>query len=123
MKVTIFGATGALGVECVAQCLEAGHEVTVLARRPAKLAIAWHGLSPGTSLVALCQTSSNPAWVTEVFSLSATSWALGPTMAFPWVVAVTRMPLLMGVGTGNMTLLTVILALPAFRTAQSLMNL
>lgn len=40
MKVTIFGATGALGVECVAQCLEAGHEVTVLARRPAKLAPA-----------------------------------------------------------------------------------
>ena len=37
MKVTIFGATGALGRECVSQCLEAGHEVTVLVRTPGKL--------------------------------------------------------------------------------------
>lgn len=37
MNVTIFGATGALGAECVAQSLEAGHQVTVLARTPAKL--------------------------------------------------------------------------------------
>jgi putative NADH-flavin reductase len=38
MKVTIFGATGALGLECTKQCLAAGHEVTVLARTPSKLA-------------------------------------------------------------------------------------
>lgn len=37
MKVTIFGATGALGGECVTQCLERGHEVTALVRMPAKL--------------------------------------------------------------------------------------
>ncbi len=37
MKITVFGATGALGTECLAQCLEARHEVTVLARTPAKL--------------------------------------------------------------------------------------
>jgi putative NADH-flavin reductase len=37
MKVTIFGATGALGLECTRQCLEAGHEVVVLARTPSKL--------------------------------------------------------------------------------------
>ena len=37
MKVTIFGATGALGRECLEQCLEAQHEVTVLARSPSKL--------------------------------------------------------------------------------------
>ena len=37
MKVSIFGATGALGKECVAQCLEAGHDVVVLARSPSKL--------------------------------------------------------------------------------------
>jgi putative NADH-flavin reductase len=37
MKVTIFGATGALGGECLKQCLEARHQVTVLARTPAKL--------------------------------------------------------------------------------------
>lgn len=38
MKVAVFGASGALGRECVAQCLDAGHEVTVLARTPSKLA-------------------------------------------------------------------------------------
>jgi putative NADH-flavin reductase len=37
MKVTIFGATGLLGRECLSQCLEAGHEVTALLRTPAKL--------------------------------------------------------------------------------------
>ena len=37
MKVTIFGATGLLGRECLSQCLEAGHEITVLARTPSKL--------------------------------------------------------------------------------------
>lgn len=37
MKLTIFGATGALGRECLAQALDAGHEVTVLARSPDRL--------------------------------------------------------------------------------------
>jgi putative NADH-flavin reductase len=37
MKVTIFGATGLLGRECLSQCLEAGHEVTLLLRTPSKL--------------------------------------------------------------------------------------
>jgi len=37
MKVTIFGATGLLGRECLSQCLEAGHEVGALLRSPAKL--------------------------------------------------------------------------------------
>jgi putative NADH-flavin reductase len=37
MRITIFGATGALGAECVKQALEAGHDVTVLARTPSKL--------------------------------------------------------------------------------------
>jgi putative NADH-flavin reductase len=37
MKITIFGATGALGRECLSQSLDAGHEVTVLVRTAAKL--------------------------------------------------------------------------------------
>jgi len=37
MKVTLFGATGSLGSECLVQCLEAGHDVTVLVRSPEKL--------------------------------------------------------------------------------------
>ncbi len=40
MRITILGATGALGQECTLQALAAGHEVTVLARTPAKLADA-----------------------------------------------------------------------------------
>ena len=37
MRVTIFGATGALGSECLTQSLEAQHQVTVLARTAAKI--------------------------------------------------------------------------------------
>ena len=37
MKLTLFGATGKLGRECLAQALDLGHEVTVLARTPSKL--------------------------------------------------------------------------------------
>jgi putative NADH-flavin reductase len=37
MRITIFGATGALGRECLEQCLEAQHDVTILARTPSKL--------------------------------------------------------------------------------------
>lgn len=37
MKVSIFGSTGDLGRECLQQCLDAGHEVTVLVRSPNKL--------------------------------------------------------------------------------------
>ena len=37
MKITLFGATGALGSECLRQAIAAGHEVTVLVRSAAKL--------------------------------------------------------------------------------------
>ena len=37
MKIAIFGATGAVGRECLVQALEAGHEVSVLVRTPSKL--------------------------------------------------------------------------------------
>jgi putative NADH-flavin reductase len=37
MRITIFGATGSLGRECLEQALSAGHEVTILARTPSKL--------------------------------------------------------------------------------------
>lgn len=38
MNVTLFGATGDLGGECLIQCLDAGHTVTALVRKPEKLA-------------------------------------------------------------------------------------
>lgn len=37
MKVTIFGSTGDLGRECLQQCLDANHDITVLVRNPNKL--------------------------------------------------------------------------------------
>ena len=37
MKVTILGSTGNLGQQCLRQCLDAGHEVTVLVRHPNKV--------------------------------------------------------------------------------------
>ncbi len=37
MNITIFGATGSLGSECLTQSLEAGHKVTVLVRSASKL--------------------------------------------------------------------------------------
>jgi putative NADH-flavin reductase len=56
VKVSVFGATGALGNECLKQALEAGHAVSVLARTPSKIAddlrsritvIEGDGLHPG----------------------------------------------------------------------------
>jgi len=40
MKVTLFGASGGLGSECLQQALDAGHTVTVLMRNPDKLPAA-----------------------------------------------------------------------------------
>ena len=37
MKLVLFGATGALGSECLRQAAQAGHEVTVLVRNTSKL--------------------------------------------------------------------------------------
>ncbi|MFG2298243.1 NAD(P)-dependent oxidoreductase [Streptomyces sp. NPDC048603] len=40
MKLTVFGATGAVGNQVVRQALAAGHEVTAVVRDPAKLEVA-----------------------------------------------------------------------------------
>lgn len=39
MKLAVFGATGGTGKEIVVQALDAGHEVTVLVRDPARLSV------------------------------------------------------------------------------------
>ncbi len=46
MKLTLFGATGAVGSECLKQLIAAGHEITVVVRSAAKL-----GLVPGNVTV------------------------------------------------------------------------
>lgn len=40
MKVTLFGSTGNLGKECLQQCIEAGHDITVLVRDRKKLPVS-----------------------------------------------------------------------------------
>ncbi len=45
MKLAIFGGTGRTGLHLVSQALEQGHQVTVLARNPAKMTIKNVGLS------------------------------------------------------------------------------
>ncbi|SES65310.1 NAD(P)-dependent oxidoreductase [Thalassotalea agarivorans] len=37
MKITLLGATGDLGLECLKQSIAAGHDITLLVRTPAKL--------------------------------------------------------------------------------------
>ena len=37
MKLTVFGPTGGTGLQIVQQAIDAGHDVTVLARSPEKL--------------------------------------------------------------------------------------
>lgn len=37
MKISLFGATGSVGSECLKQCLDKGHQVTVLVRTPDKI--------------------------------------------------------------------------------------
>lgn len=37
MNITLFGATGKLGSALLSQCIDAGHDITVLARTPSKL--------------------------------------------------------------------------------------
>ena len=39
MKLIVFGSTGGIGRQVVAQALEAGHRVTAVARRPETLTI------------------------------------------------------------------------------------
>jgi len=39
MKIAVFGATGPTGQQLVKQALQKGHNITVLARNPSKIAI------------------------------------------------------------------------------------
>jgi len=45
MRLTVFGATGGVGREVVAQPLDAGHHVTAYLRNPAKLTVTHPNLT------------------------------------------------------------------------------
>ncbi|ADP80606.1 NAD(P)-dependent oxidoreductase [Pseudofrankia inefficax] len=72
MKLTIFAATGGIGRLLVAQALDAGHEVTAVARRPEAVAP-----SPGRVVAADLATADPAALVPAVAGADAVLSALG----------------------------------------------
>ncbi|NUP18462.1 MAG: SDR family NAD(P)-dependent oxidoreductase [Streptomyces sp.] len=75
MHVTVFGATGGIGRHVVRQLLDEGHQVTVLVRSPAKLAITHPALTILTGSL-----SDRAAVEQAVTGADAVISALGPSM-------------------------------------------
>jgi len=76
MKLTIIAATGGVGRELLAQALDAGHDVTAVARNPARLP---HDLQAGTRIVAADLARPDPrALESAVAGADAVLSALGP---------------------------------------------
>src|SRR5690348_10824845 len=83
MKITIFGATGGTGRHLAEQALAAGHDVTVVVRDPARLAVA----APATDLaraVPAHQTAASTGSAGSAGAVSAdTGGASGPGRRAP----------------------------------------
>lgn len=75
MRVTVFGATGAIGRLVVQQLLDADHQVTALVRTPAKLDLAHSHLTVVTG-----QLSDREAIEKAVSGADAVISALGPSL-------------------------------------------
>ena len=76
MKVTVFGATGAIGSLTVAELLDRGHDVTAYARHPAKIPTTW-----GQRVrVVIGQMSDTASIDTAVAGADAVISALGPSL-------------------------------------------
>ncbi|MGW3725037.1 NAD(P)-dependent oxidoreductase [Streptomyces sp. NPDC000851] len=75
MRVTVFGATGGIGRHVVRQLLDEGHQVTPLARTPAKLAITDPDLTVITGAL-----SDKAALEQAVTGADAVISALGPSL-------------------------------------------
>ncbi|KKD03145.1 NAD(P)-dependent oxidoreductase [Streptomyces sp. WM6386] len=75
MRVTVFGASGAIGRLVVQQLLDDGHEVTALVRSPAKLARTHSHLTVVTG-----QLSDRDAVEQAVSGADAVISALGPSL-------------------------------------------
>ncbi|ASR01763.1 NAD(P)-dependent oxidoreductase [Gordonia rubripertincta] len=76
MKVTVFGATGAIGSLTVDELLDRGHSVTAYARNPAKVPERW-----GDQVrVVIGEMSDAAAIDTAVAGADAVISALGPSM-------------------------------------------
>jgi putative NADH-flavin reductase len=80
MKITIFGATGGTGRHLAEQALAAGHDVTVVVRDPARLAVT----APATDLaraVSAGQTAASTASADSAGPASAGPASAGPASA------------------------------------------
>lgn len=75
MRVTVFGATGAIGRLVVQQLLDGGHQVTALVRTPAKLTLTHSHLTVVTG-----QLSDRAAVEQAVTGADAVISALGPSL-------------------------------------------
>ena len=75
MRVTVFGATGAIGRLVVQQLLDDGHQVTALVRTPAKLTLTHSQLTVVTG-----QLSDRDAVEQAVSGADAVISALGPSL-------------------------------------------
>ena len=75
MRVTVFGASGAIGRLVVQQLLDDGHNVTALVRAPGKLALTHADLT-----VVAGQLSDRDAVERAVSGVDAVISALGPSL-------------------------------------------
>ncbi len=76
MKITVFGATGAIGSLTVSELLDRGHEVTAYARNPAKIPSTW-----GERVrVVIGEMSDSDAIDSAIAGADAVVSALGPSM-------------------------------------------
>src|SRR3954462_8873517 len=90
MKITVFGATGAIGSLTVTELLDRGHDVTAYARNPAKVPAEW-----GDRVhVVVGEMSDANAIDSAVAGADVVVSALGPTMD----LQATGLPLVEGSG-------------------------
>ena len=75
MRLTVFGATGGVGSEVVAQALDAGHHVTAYVRNPAKLELTHPNLA-----VISGELTDREAVQPAVSGTDAVISALGPSL-------------------------------------------
>ena len=102
MKIIVFGSTGGIGRQVVTQALDAGHQVTAVARRPEVMTIQHERLQVVRGDV-LEPASFQQALTGQDVVVSALGPASGAGHARCVPVQVRRPPGVPGAGTGSCT--------------------